>query len=373
MSDTSFIDLLAAPRVNALNRYDQGGSPTVSRESLTPMQAIGYLDNTVVDSKAPLGIHIGGPGDPLATPEDLFTLLKAIRERYADVEVWLTTAGLGLAEHVPALKELGLTRVNLRINAVDPETVAKVYAWVRPGKRTLPRGEGYALLVADQVEALRALKDAGVEACVETMVIPGVNSFQVADIARMAAEQGVKGLALTPYKPGPEPEDPDVPAADAAFMERIADEAREHIEIVDNCHGGSGLGASLRNVEKPRQALADTLDKTRPYVAVATTDGEEIDQHLGHADKLLVYGTQHGPIALVEAREAPPKGGGDARWKELSNTLSDCRALLAKSAGEKPSTILSGEGVVVLERAGSIEAALYPVFGMEPPKKGKGK
>jgi len=59
----------------------------------------------------------------------------------------------------------------------------------------------------------------------------------------------------------------------------------------------------------------------RPCVAVATTDGATVNEHLGYAVKFLVYKAEGGHGRMVEARDAPPKGGGEERWRKLAAVL----------------------------------------------------
>ena len=51
----------------------------------------------------------------------------------------------------------------------------------------------------------------------------------------------------------------------------------------------------------------------RPYVAVASLEGVLVNQHLGEACQVLVYGEKQGRIGLVDTRQTPELGGGTAR------------------------------------------------------------
>ena len=100
----------------------------------------------------------------------------------------------------------------------------------------------------------------------------------------------------------------------------------------------------------------------RPYVAVASLEGVLVNEHLGQATQLLVYGQKDGRIDLIEARQTPESGGGMDRWKELAATLADCRALLVNSTGGNPKKALTASGVEVVECEGLIEEAVSAVF-----------
>jgi nitrogen fixation protein NifB len=367
----NFVDLLVAPRVNALNRYADGGKPSVRSESLTPMQAASYLESVVTGDGAGFAIRIAGPGEPFADAEETMGLLEFIRTSWPGAQIWITSNGLCVAPHAARLAELGVTRFTLAMHAVDAQTAAAVYAWVRPATTTLSREEGFALLLADQAAALAALRENGIETAVEMLVVPGVNDRHVESVASTAAGAGASLICLVPFVPASGQDEDLAPAADGELMRTAREAASQHLPVGEIADPG---GSAARNEElRPSQnagaALLESLDTTRPCVAVATSDGQIVDMHLGQASTILVYGVEHGPIALVESRQAPPKGGGDERWKRLAEILGDCRALLVASAGAKPRDILGENGLLVMERSGSVEAALYPLFGMEPPRK----
>ena len=77
-------------------------------------------------------------------------------------------------------------------------------------------------------------------------------------------------------------------------------------------------------------------EEDRPHVAVATLEGVLVNQHLGEAEMISVFGRGEQGFHLVERRQAPPPGGGSQRWMALAEMLKDCRALLVASAGGRP-------------------------------------
>ena len=109
----------------------------------------------------------------------------------------------------------------------------------------------------------------------------------------------------------------------------------------------------------PRKPL-----ENRPYVAVASMEGVLINQHLGEADRFLVYAMEKdgNRPALVESRPAPPAGGGTMRWEAVASLLLDCRALLVNGAGESPKKVLSENGLEIHILEGLIEEGVSGVF-----------
>ena len=101
----------------------------------------------------------------------------------------------------------------------------------------------------------------------------------------------------------------------------------------------------------------------RSNVAVASINGSEVDLHIGHARKFLIYGPgDDGTVRMLDVRTAPEPGGGEARWKALAEVLADCFALLASGGGPRPLDILENEGIDVFIAKGDIKRVLEIVF-----------
>jgi len=134
-------------------------------------------------------------------------------------------------------------------------------------------------------------------------------------------------------------------------------------------------GEAMVGLNKPKTGGAPSMvlpkpTEARPNVAVVSSTGMDVDLHLGHAHKILIYGPREdGLNCLLATREAPEPGMGSARWEELSNLLSDCFVLLTASAGQTPREILSRNGLSVLITDGEIEGTVDVLYG--GGKKGK--
>ncbi len=104
----------------------------------------------------------------------------------------------------------------------------------------------------------------------------------------------------------------------------------------------------------------------KSHVAVASSNGIDVDLHIGHARQLLIYGPgEEGLVCLLGARSTPEPGGGDARWKALAEVLGDCFALLASGAGPKPVKILEDQNIDVFIADGNIKKPLDILFSGE--------
>jgi len=121
--------------------------------------------------------------------------------------------------------------------------------------------------------------------------------------------------------------------------------------------GEDGVLGSATALPKPAGA--------RVNVAVASSDGMDVDLHLGQAIKFLIFGPrpQDGLPSLLGVREAPEPGGGDKRWTDLAEALHDCFAILAASAGAHPREVLASQGLSVLTAETDIKGAVDVLYG----------
>jgi len=301
-------------------------------EAVDLAAAKSVLAGLMQSEKPPMAVHVSGPGDPLASAVDTIEFLAFAKSEYPGLVLSVSTNGLALPELLDDLLAAGTASVSLRVHAVDAAVAEDVYAWVRPGKKTMPLSQGVGALLADQALAAKMLAERGVECIVESACIPDVNDTHLPEVARVMAGLGAWGMRLAGCT-GPE----------------IREAVAGHLDLLPV------LEAREPNVE------AQGLDASRPCVAVATTDGIRVDGHLGQAKMLMVYEMSGGQVSFKEARPAPAPGTED-RWGVLAETFSDCRAVLAAHAGDAPRKALAGDGIRLLQAQGGIEGAVKQAF-----------
>ncbi|MCW8819406.1 MAG: radical SAM protein, partial [Ignavibacteriaceae bacterium] len=135
--------------------------PGVTSRVLSPHQALHYLDQALELSPNIAVVGIAGPGDPFANPEETMATLRLVREKYPEMLLCVATNGLNVLPYIEELAELKVSHVTLTINAIDPEIGAEIYAWVRHGKKVFRDVAGAELLLKNQLEALKKLKELG--------------------------------------------------------------------------------------------------------------------------------------------------------------------------------------------------------------------
>jgi nitrogen fixation protein NifB len=368
------LHLPVAPRAVARGRFAQatpGTEPAVSpaQPAVSPEEALAMLDRAVESGAAVHMVGITGPGDPLATPETTLRTLRLVRAKYPDMGLCLTTLGMGGAGLAGELAAIGLSHVTVLADAVTPAVAEELYAWIRPSTRTMPLPLAAKALVDEQRRTVAALVEAGITVKINTTVHPGVNDEHVETIASTMAGLGAAVMSVVPVWPdgeiGAQQPDMDLLAA-------VREKAARHLPLTPSWgECGGQADAVAGGVFSAPTALPRPV-AGRPNVAVASAGGMDVDLHLGHAARLLIYGPREDGLAcLLGTRDAPEPGGGDARWEALADSLGDCFALLAASAGERPREILNRRGVTVLITEGEIEGTVDVLYG--GGKKGKGR
>ena len=137
----------------------------LAREDILKFEEVGAL----VDVLADLGVdkvRLTG-GEPLLR-RDLADLVRLLARKPRIRDLALTTNGVLLAEHAPALRAAGLHRVTVSLDTLRPERF-----------RALTRRPSHAQVL----EGLRAVSAAGFSGTkVDTVVMRGVNEDELADL-----------------------------------------------------------------------------------------------------------------------------------------------------------------------------------------------
>lgn len=354
----TWLQLPIAPRAQAGLRFASPGKPG---RTLLLAEAMGLIDQTLEQGRVLEMVELTGPGDPLATPDLTLECVMAIRNRYPELPITISTLGLGIKPLFAELVGFGV-HFNLQVDAVRPEVVAKIFTWVRPEKKTIPLTEVAPLLVEEQAKAIRACVKAITPLTISSTVYPGLNDEHIEEIARTVAKLGADTMTLRPFISCGAEDEPLGPTNGRLIT--LAGLVTKHLALAEapvtigTSRNGSATGCASApdNRPRPRQGRAN--------VAVLSGNGMDIDLHLGQAIKALIYGPrQDGLACLLEARDLPEPGGGDGRWQKVAGILDDCFVLLAASAGQKPREILGRHGLALLITDENIEGTVEVLFG----------
>ena len=376
------IHLPVAPRCNIqcnfCNReFDcvNESRPGVTSGVLSPQQAMVYLEEALEVKKNISVVGIAGPGDPFANPIETIETMRLVRAKYPDMILCLASNGLNIAPYVDDIAEIKVSHVTITINAIDAEVAEKIYAWVRFGKRVRRADEGVKILLEKQLDAIRLLKEKGVTVKVNSIIIPGINDHHMESIAKKMAELNVDILNCIPYYPNEGAFFKDIQEPSKAMIAEIRKKAGKYIKQMHHCTRCRADAVGLLG-EKPCESLMEKLQAcermkspaatvptgAQPYIAVASMEGVLINQHLGEAGQLLIYGNNNGKIKHIDTRKTPKPGTGVARWENLSNTIKDCGTLMVSGIGDSPRKVLNQKGINILVLEGVIEEAVKTVF-----------
>jgi len=347
--DEIYLKLPIAPLANhRLWSEPEGKLPA----ALTKAEASIWLKSLQEGGKKIIGVELCGPGDILASWPTTLSCLQALQQQLPQTPLSLTCLGLGGGDMYPDFLRFGVSRVTLLMDTVTPETATRLYAWIRPGKKTIPLAKAVQLLINQQAETLKNLAQAGIRVVVRTTVQQGINEGEVRVIARQAARLGASAMEI-----------------DCGDSEKtsLLSQAGVYLEVA-----AVATDQELPPPGFPKSCPGGALPIAvagRPNVAVASGDGMEVDLHLGQAGRLLIYGPREDGLGCLLETRVAPSSGSRQRWRRLSEILSDCFVLLASHAGEQPRQQLAENGIRVLLTDDQVEGVVDTLLGGGGKKK----
>jgi cyclic pyranopterin phosphate synthase len=114
-------------------------------------------------------------GEPLVRA-DLLEIIRDIRANHPDLPISMTTNALGLDRRAAALKEAGLTRINVSMDSLHPETFAQLTR--RP-------------FLARVLKGIEAAADAGLGLVkINAVLMRGINEHEAPDLVEWAVARG---------------------------------------------------------------------------------------------------------------------------------------------------------------------------------------
>ncbi|MDJ0621794.1 MAG: NifB/NifX family molybdenum-iron cluster-binding protein [Desulfocapsaceae bacterium] len=351
------IYLPVAPQLVARTRF----SPPPDKKRCMPVEeAMEMLTAEMRKNEGKIAMAaIVGPGDPLATPELTLAMARAVKSRFPDLSLGLLTLGIGCSRLAGDLAEAGIDYVEVKVEGVRTEILEKLFAWIRPGAKTLKLADAASLLLKEQRDGVSALKFRKVTVGILTTLYPGYNIDHVAKISSEMVELGADSISLVPYCPEAGAE-VNLESPSPETIKNAKTKASQYLPVVPPRlhHPHRTLPA------EQTESIVPKPSNERPNVAVVSSNGIEIDLHLGHAIQFLIYGPrQDGLACLIETRAAPEPGSGPLRWQQTAEILKDCFVLLTASAGEKPRSQLAQAGLKILITEDNIEGMVDVLYG----------
>ena len=350
--------------------------PGVTSEVLDPKQALAKV-RAVKDAIPQLSvIGIAGPGDPLAN-ENTFESLELIGREMPGLTLCVSTNGLVLPDCAQRLYDLNVRFVTVTMNCIDPEIGAKIYdAVIFEGKK-YSGVEGATILRDRQLDGIRKCVDLGMLVKINIVMVPGINDSHIPELVKHVNGMGIYMVNILPL----------IPVEGTKFADLRAPTPLERRDMMDRC------GLDGRIMRHCRQCRADAIgllgqDRSAEFtnikgcglkdcginvtfetehdeskVAVATSDGKNVNCGFGNASEFRIYATDGNTIRFLKTvaiDRSGPVAGKDHREhiESIIRQLEDCGTVIAEEIGPMPSKILSDLGVRVVITQGDVNEAV---------------
>ncbi|MGM0509108.1 MAG: nitrogenase cofactor biosynthesis protein NifB, partial [Fusobacteriota bacterium] len=277
--------------------------PGVTSEVLTPgkaMEKFKYVKTKVDNLKV---VGIAGPGDALANWEEAKKSIELIQKSDPEVTICLSTNGLMLDKYKEEIVKLGIHHVTVTMNSIDPKIGAQIYEFIRYEGKNYTGVEGAKILQENQFKGIKYLSENGVLCKVNIVMIKGINDEHIPEVVKKAKELGAFMTNIMPL----------IPAEGTVFENQELVSKKELDEIRNRC------SVNLKQMFHCQQCRADAIGKLskdesikfrdfskkgkeKIIFAVASSSGEIIDQHFGHATNLYVYSYEKERVSFMEKR-----------------------------------------------------------------------
>ncbi|MEO5349945.1 MAG: nitrogenase cofactor biosynthesis protein NifB [Magnetococcus sp. YQC-3] len=373
------LHLAVAPACNMQCRYcnrkfdcSNESRPGVVSALLSPAQAVQRTREAMQRLPNLRVVGFAGPGDPLANRERLFATCRQLGRAFPGLHLCLSTNGLSLPESVREIVDSGIRHVTVTLNTLDPEVGAAIYSWIYWHRRRRRGLEAARILLEQQLAGIAALLANGLLVKINTVLIPGVNSEQVAEINRLVGTMGVFSHNVMPLISAAEHGTyygvMGVAGPSAESLQQVRDQCQGAARLMTHCRqcraDAAGLLAMDRHAEwtnapadgkrviaihRPRSPLP-----ARPVrLAVASRTGDTVDTHFGHAEFFRIYQVTGEQIEYQGTCVVSRYCQGDDHCVDEDNALdtvlkllNDCQGVICSRIGYTPWQALLARGIL---------------------------
>lgn len=380
-----------APRCNIQcnycnRKYDCSNEsrPGVTSEVLSPEEALAKV--RMVKEKIPelKVVAVAGPGDPLANDET-FRSMQMIADEFPEMTLCISTNGLMLPDYVDRLWDLGIRFVTVTINAIYPSVAKDIYQFVNYQGEHLKDLDAARTLIGRQLLGVEMSVAKGMVVKINMVLIPGINDKHIPLAVKKFKEMGVYIVNILPLIPvegtrfermraptAKERRDlQDICANDVRMMRHCKQCRADAIGLLGNdrsqefagCGSGCGPTGGAKQVSMP-------VKRTSNRLAVATSDGENVDGGFGNSPVFRIYESEGGKIVSIGKvelnRDLEQPLYGEAHRLRLETAvqeLADNDIIIVTGIGEKARSDLEGRGVELHIARGSVRGAIADAIG----------
>lgn len=165
--------------------------PGVTSRILKPEEAIWAVKMALEKCPAIRVVGIAGPGEPLANSET-FETLQLVRSHFPDLMLCISTNGLLLSKSLEELGSYGVKTLTVTVNTLREVTANQLYS--------IGSLSAVDFLTQQQQGVMMAV-NLGMIVKINTVLIPGINSDEIGEIARFAGEAGAHLMNIIPLIP----------------------------------------------------------------------------------------------------------------------------------------------------------------------------
>lgn len=385
--------------------------PGVVSERVTPEEALRKVV-AVANAVPQLSVlGIAGPGDACHDWHRTKATFDLVRAEIPDLKLCLSTNGLALPDHVDAIAAMGIDHVTITINMVDPEIGAQIYPWIFFDHKRRTGIEAATILHERQMLGLDMLRERGILAKVNSVLIPGINDAHLIEVNREVMRRGAFLHNIMPLisdpshgthfgltgQRGPTPKElkavQDQLGGDARLMKHCRQCRADAVGLLGEDRGQAFTLDKLPDAPvydpAPRQTYREVVARERGdhsaaktqaeavvaetvappmLIAVASQGGGRVNQHFGHAEEFLIYEADAAGIRFVGHRKVGfycLGGFGSERTLDATiRALEGVDTVLCAKIGDCPRQTLAEAGLIVRDDVAEayIEAAIARIY-----------
>ncbi len=278
-----------------------------------------------------------------------------------------------LPKRAQELYDLGVRFLTVTMNAATPDVGERIYGSVIWEGHRLSGRSAAEKLIGNQKEGIRMCAELGMVVKVNIVMVPGINDVQIPELVSEVKNLGAYIVNILPLIPvagtkfenmrAPTPSERknmmDLCSADARMMRHCRqcradaigllgeDRSSEFVHI-GNCAAGCGPSK-----ERIANITIEEPDKEEVLVAVATTDGKNVDSGFGNAKMFRIYASDGNTVRFVrdvKAIEDAPVAGQrhKDRISSTADLLEGCKAVAVSEIGHMPENVLISRGIAVV-------------------------
>ena len=351
--------------------------PGVTSEVLTPAVAVDKFV-WVKEKIAQLSVvGIAGPGDALADWPSTRQTIENIKAIDQQITFCLSTNGLLLPQYAPEIVALGIRHVTVTVNTLDPDIGAKIYKFVSYQGKNYEGRQAAELLLSNQLAGIAYLVQQGVLVKINIVMIKGINDQHIPAVVKKVKELGAFVTNIMPLIPAPGSAFAHFPQTSRKELTALRDICQLDIRQMRHCQQCRADAVGLLHEDRSREfrmgncaaaSKGKVIQSKQVYqIAVTSKYGKLVDQHFGHADKLLIFRGDGQAFTLRETRKVGRYCQGMAECdaetasssqNQLLMALADCQAVLTMRIGYHAKTQLQQKGIFVAEYCDTVEDGL---------------